>query len=221
MAVLRSRHQALWPAGRFGLLTAAEPGTCGLQEWHSNNITAASVVSCCYCYCIIQISTRRFGKSGGSWLIPVAEFANHQSNCRHFLHMENCTVTPALKQWTATLPARTQNTPLAATAIAEATPASGATPAPAPACDRCGLAAAATQSGGTEGGSDSGDSSSSGQCIVWRAGEAVSAGQQLCYSYKQMMLQDYALLQYGFLQVSWGWSNRHLECVRVQHDFMP
>jgi hypothetical protein len=30
----------------------------------------------------------------------------------------------------------------------------------------------------------------------------VSAGQQVCNSYKHLMLQDYALLQYGFLQVS-------------------
>ena len=39
------------------------------------------------------------------------------------------------------------------------------------------------------------------KCVVWRAGEDVPAGQEVCYTYKPVMLQDMALLWYGFLQV--------------------
>lgn len=45
------------------------------------------------------------------------------------------------------------------------------------------------------------NSSVSGQCIVWRAETPLKAGQEVCNSYKTL-LQDRALLQYGFLQVS-------------------
>jgi len=45
------------------------------------------------------------------------------------------------------------------------------------------------------------NSSVSGQCFVWRAETPLRAGQEVCNSYKTL-LQDRALLQYGFLQVS-------------------
>lgn len=37
-------------------------------------------------------------------------------------------------------------------------------------------------------------------CMVWRAEEAVRAGEEVCNSYHPYMLQDRALLQYGMLQ---------------------
>lgn len=39
-------------------------------------------------------------------------------------------------------------------------------------------------------------------CVVWRAKAAVSAGEEVCNGYHEYMLQDRALIQYGFLQVS-------------------
>lgn len=41
-------------------------------------------------------------------------------------------------------------------------------------------------------------------CIVLEAGAAVTAGQEICYAYTPGMLQDEAVLQYGFLQVGFA-----------------
>ena len=38
-------------------------------------------------------------------------------------------------------------------------------------------------------------------CVVWQAGADIPAGSEVCYSYSGHMLQDQAVLQYGFLQV--------------------
>lgn len=40
----------------------------------------------------------------------------------------------------------------------------------------------------------------SGVCITWRAETALSAGAEVCNCYG-LLMQDHALLQYGFLQV--------------------
>eukprot|EP00775_Hariotina_reticulata_P010707 gene10707-10864_t len=37
-------------------------------------------------------------------------------------------------------------------------------------------------------------------CVVWQAGADIPAGSEVCYSYSGYMLQDQAVLQYGFLQ---------------------
>lgn len=39
-------------------------------------------------------------------------------------------------------------------------------------------------------------------CIVWKAGSDLAAGDEVCNIYHESMLQDRAVLQYGFLQVS-------------------
>jgi hypothetical protein len=38
-------------------------------------------------------------------------------------------------------------------------------------------------------------------CVIWRAEADVSGGEEVCNGYATYMLQDRALLQYGFLQV--------------------
>jgi hypothetical protein len=46
----------------------------------------------------------------------------------------------------------------------------------------------------------SSSSSSSGVCITWRAETALAAGDEVCNCYG-LLMQDHAVLQYGFLQV--------------------
>ncbi|KAF8055289.1 hypothetical protein HT031_006815 [Scenedesmus sp. PABB004] len=48
------------------------------------------------------------------------------------------------------------------------------------------------------------------ECLMWRAGDAVRAGGEVCNQY-QHLLQDRSVLQYGFMQAStWGQARRRL-----------
>lgn len=111
------------------------------------------------------------------------ELANHRNGCKHTsLGLEPCQATPALKQWTQRL------APATLAKVLE-------TPSNCCGKEGCGQGAAA----------GSGSTAAVGsQCVVWRAGEALTAGQEVCYGYHAAMLQDMALLQYGFLQVIGG-----------------
>ena len=128
----------------------------------------------------MQALTRRYNFAGKTRFIPFMEFANHHPGCRHTtLRLEPCKATPALKQWAQHLPAEGLAQGLQT--------ASGSQPG-------------GRQSGAVPGGFDSAMAGES-KCAVWRAGEDVPAGQEVCYTYKPVMLQDMALLWYGFLQV--------------------
>jgi hypothetical protein len=96
------------------------------------------------------------------------------------LDIEPCNATPALKHWAQRMPA-------AAVTQARPTPRQGVTSKP-------GCAQSRTARG-------SEDAPGANYCIVWRAGEAVGIGEEVCYTYSPVMLQDLALLRYGFLQV--------------------
>lgn len=122
-----------------------------------------------------QAWTRRFGLGGHSRFIPVVDLANHLNGCKHTIGLEPCQATPALKQWA-------QRLPPAALAKVLDTPCQ---------CSREGAAA----------GSGSSAAAVGSRCVVWRAGEDLRAGQEVCNGYHAAMLQDTALLQYGFLQV--------------------
>lgn len=128
----------------------------------------------------MQASTRRYNFAGKARFIPFMDFANHRPGCSHTtIRLEPCKAAPALKQWVQRLPAERLAKVLQTASSSQL---------------------GDMQSGVVPGGPDSAAGES--RCVVWRAGEPVSAGQEVCYMYKPVMLQDMSLLLYGFLQVS-------------------
>ena len=109
------------------------------------------------------------------------DLANHLNGCKHTVGLEPCQATPALKEWA-------QRLPPAALAKVLDTPCQCSKPA-------CNPEGAGAGSGGAAAAVGS-------HCVVWRVGEDLRAGQEVCNGYHPAMLQDTALLQYGFLQVS-------------------
>jgi len=119
----------------------------------------------------VQLGTRMYYLEGANALLPVLDLANHVSNCPHSHILEPCDPAAGFWQWQQKL-------------------------APPPLSPTAGSGVY----GPISSGSDTAGQAVSGQCIVWRAGAPLEAGQEVCNSYGQH-LQDETLLQYGFLQV--------------------
>lgn len=165
----------------------------------------------CLC-CAPQLLTRSFGLVDQSVLIPLLDLANHAHGCKHYKNIEPCGGSPsqALLSWLEEMTADDRAHLTQLMVINEQQQSKSQQPV------ASGDGEGACPGGGTPGtdGSSSCESAAprtstpamspapvGSLCLVWRAGEALQAGQPVCYGYKAVLLQDVALLHYGFLQV--------------------
>jgi hypothetical protein len=136
----------------------------------------------------LQLSTRAFGYGDREVLVPFLELANHDNACQHTHSLEPCNITQANEARALGLPPPPVP-PSFAKGVAPACNTEMQQQQQPAAEPRLRCEAGATGLGGVR-----------GVCIVWRAQTSVATGEELCNNYN-MLLQDTALHQYGFLQV--------------------
>jgi hypothetical protein len=121
----------------------------------------------------LQIWSRRFNTAGKVRMLPMLDLANTWNRCPHYLSFEPCQATAAFMQWAERL---------SASHLERASQTTGS---------ECYASAEVC------------NATWPSKCFVWRAGAPLKAGEQACCEYAHgLLLQDMALLQYGFLQVS-------------------
>lgn len=177
--------------------------------------SAYCILVMCLCFrCALQLWTRSFGLAGQSVLIPLLDLANHAPNCKHYSSIESCGGSPShallsrLKDMAADDRAHIiqlmvvneqQQSKSQQPAAADSTAAcpDEATPGADASSSSCQSATPQTPISAPA----MSPAPAGSLCMVWRAGEALQAGQPVCNGYKSVLLQDVALLHYGFLQV--------------------
>ena len=125
----------------------------------------------------LQLTTRTFFYGDKEVLVPIVDLANHDNACQHTHRLEPCDPDLGLKQRSESLLPPPVPPSFASGVVV---PVEGATPD------------ADVQSRGV-----------SGVCLVWRAESPVAMGMEVCNNYG-LLLQDNALLQYGYMQVCVG-----------------
>jgi hypothetical protein len=137
----------------------------------------------------MQLTTRTFSYGGTEVLIPIIDMANHDNACQHTHRVEPCDPAAGLKQRR-----RGSASPDIPPSFAKGV--NGSVNGSMPVAKKCGMFSWGCKQGVSRPGL-------SGVCITWRAETPLVKGWEVCNNYG-LLLQDHALLQYGFLQVSIG-----------------
>lgn len=135
----------------------------------------------------MQLTTRTFSYGDTEVLIPIIDMANHDNACQHTHRVEPCDPAAGLKQ-------RQKGSASPAIPPSFAKGVNGSVNGSLPAAKKCSKFSWGCKEGASKNGL-------SGVCITWRAEMPLVKGWEVCNNYG-LLLQDHALLQYGFLQVS-------------------
>jgi hypothetical protein len=139
------------------------------------------------CVALLQLTTRTFSFGGKEVLLPIVDLANHDNACMQTHRVEPCDIEKGNKQRSEGLTPPEIPDSLGSGTVIPAQEGTNTEPA----------AAVCSSEGCSQKGScGARNRGVSGICIVWRAETVLLKGSEVCNNYG--LLQDNALLQYGF-----------------------